>query len=158
VRVAPSAEPSRSPLAKHALSTLEFCQEGVLAQREGGPPRRARLLAVGVGEQRSRAGDAIDVRGAVGHDAVVVGADVVHADVITPDNENVGFPAGWACVEGGPSRRSRSSPPTMAPTAAAAIAPLAAAMNLRRSVVTLSPRSTASCEGSIRATPHQPIA
>jgi hypothetical protein len=51
----------------------------------------AALLAVPVGEQGAFLGDAVDVRGAVAHHALVVGADVPVADVIAPDDEDVGL-------------------------------------------------------------------
>ena len=49
----------------------------------------AALLAVPVGEVRTLLGDAVDVRGAIPHDAVVVRADVEPADVVAPDDQNV---------------------------------------------------------------------
>ncbi len=52
-------------------------------------PRGATLLRVGVGEHRSLLSQAVDVRRLVAHHTVVVGADVMHADVITPDDEDV---------------------------------------------------------------------
>ena len=51
----------------------------------------AALLAVPVGEQRALLGDAVDVRRPVAHHAHVVGADVELADVVAPDDEDVGF-------------------------------------------------------------------
>ena len=51
----------------------------------------AALLAVPVGEQRAFLGDAVDVGRLVAHHAQVVGADVELADVIAPDDEDVGF-------------------------------------------------------------------
>ena len=58
---------------------------------EGGAAGGAALLAVPVGEQRAFFGDAIDVRGLVTHHALVVGADVPVADVVAPDDEDVGL-------------------------------------------------------------------
>ncbi len=55
---------------------------------------RATLLAVPVGKQRPFLGDAIDVRRLVAHHALVVGADVPVADVIAPDDDDVGFLVG----------------------------------------------------------------
>ena len=52
---------------------------------------RAALLRVGVGEERAFLRDAVDVRRLVAHDAEVVGADVVDADVVAPDDEDVGL-------------------------------------------------------------------
>ena len=60
-----------------------------LAGDEGGAPGGAALLAVPVGEQGALFGDPIDVRRPVPHHAQVVGADVVPADVIAPDDEDV---------------------------------------------------------------------
>ncbi len=51
----------------------------------------AALLAVPVGEQRALLGDAVDVRRLVAHLAHVVGADVELADVVAPDDEDVGL-------------------------------------------------------------------
>jgi hypothetical protein len=48
------------------------------------------------------AGDAVDVRGLVAHQAVRVGANIRNADVIAPDDEDIGF------VSGRSGRRSRS--------------------------------------------------
>src|SRR5208282_195782 len=53
--------------------------------------RGAALLTVPVGEHRSFFRDAIDVRRLVAHDAMVVGADVEPADVISPEDEDIGF-------------------------------------------------------------------
>ena len=52
---------------------------------------RAALLAIPVREQRSFFGDAVDVGRLVAHHAAVVGADVPVADVVAPDDEDVGF-------------------------------------------------------------------
>ena len=51
----------------------------------------AALLAVPVGEQRAFLGDAVDVGRLVAHHALVVGADVPVADVVAPDDEDVGL-------------------------------------------------------------------
>src|SRR5262245_8022945 len=61
----------------------------MLSEDEGRPAGGAALLRVGVGEQRAFLREAIDVGRAVTHDAVVVGADVVDADVVAPDDEDV---------------------------------------------------------------------
>ena len=53
--------------------------------------RWLRLSAVPVGEHRTLPGDAIDVRRLVAHHAHVVGGNVELADVVTPDDENIGF-------------------------------------------------------------------
>jgi hypothetical protein len=54
-------------------------------------PGRAALLAVEVGEHRALFGDAVDVRRAVAHDAMVVTAHVEPADVVGHDEKDVGF-------------------------------------------------------------------
>ena len=61
----------------------------LLAGEEGGTAGGAALLAVEVGEHRALAGDAVDVRRAVPHEAVVVAADIEPADVVRHDEENV---------------------------------------------------------------------
>src|SRR5262245_28773339 len=63
----------------------------MLAEDEGGATGGAALLGVGVGEQRPLLRDAVDVRGAVAHHAEIVGAQVVDADVVAPDDEDVGL-------------------------------------------------------------------
>jgi hypothetical protein len=64
---------------------------GVLPGDEGGAAGGAALLAVGIGEAHALVGDAVDVGRAIAHQAVAVAAQVGDADVITPDDENVGF-------------------------------------------------------------------
>ena len=54
--------------------------ERVLAEKERRSTRRAALLRIGVGEHCTFAGKAINVGRSVAHDAVVVGANVVHSD------------------------------------------------------------------------------
>ena len=63
--------------------------DGRLAGDERRAPGGAALLAVPVGEQAAFLGDAVDVRCLVAHDAVVVAAGVVPADVVAPNDENV---------------------------------------------------------------------
>src|ERR1700720_3872432 len=63
----------------------------VLPQNEGGAACRAALLSIGVGEDRTFFRQAINVGRSVAHYSEVVGANVVNADVIAPDNEDVGF-------------------------------------------------------------------
>jgi hypothetical protein len=65
--------------------------EADLAGDESRAPGGAALLAVPVGEQRALFSDAVYVRGFVAHHALVVGAHVPVADVISPDDEDVGF-------------------------------------------------------------------
>ena len=66
-----------------------------LPGNERGAAGGAALLAVPVGEQRAFFGDAVDVGRLVTHHALVVGADVEPADVVAPDDEDVGF-LSWA--------------------------------------------------------------
>ncbi len=63
--------------------------EHALPRNERGAPGRAGLFAVVVGEDHTLAGDAIDVRGLVPHQAVGIGADVRLADVVAPDDEDI---------------------------------------------------------------------
>ncbi len=62
-----------------------------LAGDERGAAGGAALLAVPVGEERAFLGDAIDVRRLVAHHALVVGAEVPVADVVAPEDEDVGL-------------------------------------------------------------------
>ena len=62
-----------------------------LACDERGPTGSAALLAVPVSEHRALLGDAVDIRRLVTHHAVVVGAEVELADVVTPYDEDVGL-------------------------------------------------------------------
>jgi hypothetical protein len=50
----------------------------------------AARLAVVVGEDRALSGQAVDVRG-LAHHAVRISADIPHADVIAPDDEDIGL-------------------------------------------------------------------
>ena len=59
---------------------------------------RAALLAVGVGEPHPLVGDAVDVRRAVAHQPVAVAAQVRDADVVAPDDQDVGLVVGHAAV------------------------------------------------------------
>jgi hypothetical protein len=65
--------------------------EPVLAGDERRSTGGAALLRIRVGEHHPLFGNAIAVRGLVTHDAVVIGADVVDADVVTPDYRDVRF-------------------------------------------------------------------
>ncbi len=65
--------------------------ERVLPQNERGPPRRAALLRVKVGEHRPFLGHPVDVRRPVSHDSMIIRADIMNADVIAPDNQDVGL-------------------------------------------------------------------
>ena len=61
-----------------------------VAAEERGPPRRAALLAVVIGEGDPLACDPVDVGRAVAHHATAVVADVPGADVVAPDHEDIG--------------------------------------------------------------------
>src|SRR5262249_40022067 len=65
--------------------------DGGLAGDERRAAGRAALLAVPVGEHPAFLRNAVDVRRPVPHDTVVVGADIEPADVIAPDDEDVGL-------------------------------------------------------------------
>ena len=62
-----------------------------LAGEEGGASGGAALLRVPVGEQRAFSRDAVDVGRAVAHHAEIVAAGIEPADVVTHDEEDVGF-------------------------------------------------------------------
>jgi hypothetical protein len=64
---------------------------GALTGDEGRAAGRAALLAVGIGEAHAFVGDAVDVGRAVAHQPVAVAAEVGDADVIPPDDKNVGL-------------------------------------------------------------------
>src|SRR5262249_61878875 len=70
----------KKPRAQWALSGYE-------RRTAGG----AGLLTVVVREDRAFRGDAVDVGGAVAHHAAVVGADIPVTDVVSHDDEDVGF-------------------------------------------------------------------
>ena len=87
---------------RHVTCLQSFLRAGQADLEHAGPePRlagdetrtagRAALLAVPVGEQRAFLRDAIDVRRLVAHHAVVVGADVPVADVVSPQDQNIGL-------------------------------------------------------------------
>ena len=63
----------------------------VLAGDEGGAAGGAALLAVVVGEGDALVGDAVDVGGSVAHLAAAEVADVPHADVVAPEDQDVRF-------------------------------------------------------------------
>src|ERR1700754_46476 len=64
---------------------------GALSRDERRPPRRARLLAVGIGEHHAFLGDPVDVRRLGSHQAMAVAAQVGDADVVTPDDQDVRY-------------------------------------------------------------------
>ena len=84
--------PRLQPFLRARQADLEHAgAEARLAGDEARAPGGAALLAVPVGEQRAFLGDAVDVRRLVAHHALVVGADVPVADVVAPEDEDVGF-------------------------------------------------------------------
>jgi hypothetical protein len=64
--------------------------EHALAGDERRPPGGAALLAVGVGEPHALVGDAVDVGRPVAHQPVAVAAQIRDADVVAPDDQDVG--------------------------------------------------------------------
>ena len=62
---------------------------------EGRSSSRAALLRVVVGEHHAFAGDAVDIRRAVPHQAERIGTDVRLADVVAEDDKDVRLLAGW---------------------------------------------------------------
>ena len=82
------------PQAEFGARQADLQQPGaerVLARDEGRPAGRAALLPVAVGEERPFGRDAVDVRRAAAHHAAVIAGEVPDADVVTPDDEDVGF-------------------------------------------------------------------
>jgi len=61
-----------------------------LSGDKSGTAGSAALLAVPVGEESALAGESVDVRGLISHHAEVVGADVELADIVAPDDKNIG--------------------------------------------------------------------
>src|SRR5687767_11386780 len=64
---------------------------GVLSGDERRSPCGAALLAVVVGAPDTLGCDAFDVRGPVAHQTLAVATQVANPDVVTPDDQNVGF-------------------------------------------------------------------
>ena len=94
----------------------DFCQAGadrVLAGDEAGAPGRAALLRVIVGEEAAFVGDAVDVRGAVPHHPVAELADVPDADIVTPEDQDIGlfvrhfYRLSYMCCLGGLAYQAR---------------------------------------------------
>ena len=81
----------------------DFQQAGAETDLAGDEARAAggaALLAIPVGEQRAFLGDAVNVGRLVAHHALVVGADVPVADIVTPDDDDVGLLGrAGACAE-----------------------------------------------------------
>src|SRR5262249_24564289 len=70
----------------------DFGQPGaqsVLTGDERRPSGGATLLGIVIGEQHALIGDAVDVWGLVAHEPTRVAAEVGHADVIAPDDDDV---------------------------------------------------------------------
>ena len=65
----------------------------MLSGDEGGAARGAGLLCVVVGEQCAFTSDAVDVRRATSHHAIVVSADVPGTNIVTEDDNDIGFVA-----------------------------------------------------------------
>lgn len=72
-----------------------------LAGDERGAAGRAGLLTVPIGEERAFFGDAIDVGSFVAHHALIGGADVPVADVVAPEDEDVGLFGRLLALSGG---------------------------------------------------------
>src|SRR5271170_6289561 len=71
--------------AEFGSGQADFGEAGAnrrLTGDEGCPSGGATLLAIPVGEHRALLGDAVDIRGTITHDAMVVGADVVPANIV----------------------------------------------------------------------------
>jgi hypothetical protein len=65
--------------------------ERVLAGDEGGASGGAALLAVVIGEASTFVGDAVDVWSVVPHLTSAIETDVPPADVITPQDQDIGL-------------------------------------------------------------------
>ena len=65
--------------------------ETALAGNERGPSGGATLLPVPISEERALFREWVDVRRLVAHHALIVRADIPIPDVVTPDDEDVGF-------------------------------------------------------------------
>jgi hypothetical protein len=83
----------------------------MLPQNEGRAACRAALLSVGVSEERSLFRKPVNVGGSVAHYSEIVGTDVMNADVVTPNNENVRLilfrAGGWRSCQ--PQNREKHS-------------------------------------------------
>ena len=69
----------------------QACAKPGLARDKGRAPRRAALVAVVVGKAHALFGNAVDIRRAIAHDPVAVGADIGNADIVAPDDQNIGL-------------------------------------------------------------------
>ena len=64
---------------------------GALAGDEGGSAGCTTLLTVRIGETHAFVGDAVDVGGTIAHQTIAVATQIGDADVIAPDDQDVGF-------------------------------------------------------------------
>ena len=80
-----------------------------LAGDEVRPPRRAARLGVVVGEAHPLGREPVEVGCPPPHDALVVGADIEPADVVTHDHDDIGLLLG-RCRAGGPGEREQEHP------------------------------------------------
>jgi hypothetical protein len=88
------AAPSKDAQTRSATinGQSDFGQAGgkrVLPSDESCASSRAALLAVIVGELNAFVADAIDVRRAIAHLAIAESADVPHADIVAPKDQNI---------------------------------------------------------------------
>ncbi len=82
------------PQAEFGARQADLQQPGaerVLARDERSPAGRAALLPVAVGEERALRRDAVDVRRTAAHHAAVIAGEIPDTDIVTPDDEDVGF-------------------------------------------------------------------
>ena len=77
--------------------------EHALAGDEGGTTGGAALLGVVVDELGAFLGDAVDVGGLVPHQPVAVAAQIALADVIAPEDQDVGLAVGHGLDEYAPN-------------------------------------------------------
>jgi hypothetical protein len=95
--------------------------EWILTENESRTSGGAGLLRVGVREDRAFLGNSIDVRRPVSEQTPVVGADVVLTDIITKDDDDVGFFA-TACLSAAyPTLADMESPIISSRTVAALV-------------------------------------
>jgi len=69
----------------------QSCAEHALTHDEGSTPRGAALLTVAIGKQHSFVSYTVDVGRLVAHHPAAVAAQVPVPDVISPDNQDIGF-------------------------------------------------------------------
>ena len=61
----------------------------MLAKNKGSTAGCAALLCIRIGKHRAFLSNPVDVGRVIAHDAVIVGADVVYADIIAPKDDDV---------------------------------------------------------------------